>query len=71
MEDEIQMYSQNGRQKGFEALNMTMVEGWLYNIDLGDGNEEFNGGEDLDISLQITDAVNNPNKAVTPSSNPK
>ena len=71
MEDEIQMYGRNGRQEGSEALSMTMVEGWLYSIDLGDGNEEFDGGEDRDISPQVTDAVNDPDKAVTPSSNPK
>ena len=71
MVDEIQMYGRNGRQEGSEALSMTMVEGWLYSIDLGDGNEEFDGGEDRDIGPQVTDAVNDPDKAVTPSSNPK
>ena len=71
MEDEIQMYGWNGWQEGSEALSMTMVEGWLYSINLGDGNKEFNGGKDRDISPQVTDAINDPDKAVTPSSNPK
>jgi hypothetical protein len=69
MEDEIQMYGRNGRQEGSDALSMTMVESWLYNIDLSDGNKEFDGGENCDINPQVTDTVNDPNQAVTPSSN--
>ena len=62
MEDKIQMYGRNGRQEGSDALSMTMVESWLYDIDLGDGNEEFDGGEDRDINPQVTDTVNDPDK---------
>lgn len=50
---------------------MTMVEPWVYAIDLGDEIEEFDGGEDREIDPRICNAARDPDTHVVPSPNKK
>jgi len=50
---------------------MTMVEPWVYNIDLGDGNDEFDGGEDSEIDPRVSGAFRDPDEPVNPANNKK
>jgi hypothetical protein len=50
---------------------MTMVEPWVYDIDLGDVNDEFDGGEDSEIDPRVSGAFQDPDKPVNPANNKK
>jgi hypothetical protein len=50
---------------------MTMVEPWVYDLDLGDGNDKFDGGEDYEIDPRVGDAFRDPDEPVAPTGNNK
>jgi hypothetical protein len=56
MEDEIQTSGRSGRTADSHALFVLLVEPWVYTLDTGNGDEEFDGGEDRDINPRIKDA---------------
>jgi len=69
MEDKIQMYGQVGCKENSKGLCVTTVEDWVYNIDRGDGDEEFDGGEDCEVDAQIVEGSHDPDRSVLPSVN--
>jgi hypothetical protein len=71
MEDEIQMYGRVGRKENSEGLCVTMVEDWVYNIDRGDGDEEFDGGKDREVDGQVVEGSRDPDRFVPVSVNKK
>ena len=54
-----------------EGLCLTMVEPWVYNIDLGDENDKFDGGKDSKIDPRVSGAFWDPDKPVNPANNKK
>ena len=60
MEDEIQASGRGGRSQGSQALFLILVEPWVYTLDTGNNDEEFDGGEDQEINPQIRDAFQDP-----------
>ena len=48
-----------------------MVEPWVYDIDLGNGNDEFDGGEDSKIDLIVSGTFQDPDEPVNPANNKK
>jgi len=48
-----------------------MVEPWVYDLDLGDGDDEFDGGEDGEINPRVSDAFRDPDEPVAPTNNKK
>ena len=55
MKDKIQTFGHATRSDQMDGLCLTMVEPWVYDLDLGDGDEEFDGGQDCKIDPQVTD----------------
>ena len=56
MEDEIQTFGHAARANTMEGLCMTMVEPWVYDLDLGNGDDKFDGSEDGKIDPRVGDA---------------
>ena len=48
-----------------------MVEDWVYYINQGDGNEEFDGGEDREVDSQVAKGSHDLDKSVLPLVNKK
>jgi hypothetical protein len=69
MEDEIQTSGRGGRTADSHALFVVLVEPWVYTLDTGNGDEEFDGGEDRDINPRIKDAFRDPDEPVAPPLN--
>src|ERR1700683_3922028 len=50
---------------------MTMVEPWIYTVDLDGKDEEFNGGEDHEIDPRVADVTHDLDAPVAPLANKK
>jgi hypothetical protein len=69
MEDEIQASGRGGQSEDSQALFLVLVEPWVYALDTGDNDEEFDGGEDRAINSRIRDAFRDPDEPVAPPLN--
>ena len=69
MEDEIQTSGRGGRTENSQALFLMLVEPWVYTLNTGDDDEEFDGGEDRNINPQIKDGFRDPDEPVAPPLN--
>jgi hypothetical protein len=71
MEDEIQTFGRAARSDQMDGLCLTMVGPWVYDLNLGDRDEEFDGGQDCEIDPWVTDIFRDPDKPVVSAANKK